>query len=79
MSAAVEREETIEVGDSVFVHPGEEVPDHQRGMHGTVVALDGAQAQLRSSTSSEAIWVKSDLLRPDRRRPRPLVRWVAAS
>ena len=76
MSAAIEHEdETLAVGDSVFVPPHDGTPDHLRGIQGIVVALDEVEAQLRQSSSDQLLWVDVSFLRHDRRRLRVPARW----
>jgi len=79
VSAALEGDGTIAVGDSVFVDPHKWAPVHLRGIQGIVVALAGVQAQLRPSSSPELLWVKAGILRRDRRRPRVPAPWKTAS
>ena len=81
MSAAIEHhdEDTLAVGDAVFVHPNEGTQDHLRGIHGVVIGLDGVAAQLRRHPSDEVIRVAIGLLRRDRRRARVPARWEMAS
>jgi hypothetical protein len=79
VSAAIEHDATLAVGDSVFVHPHELVPDHLRGLQGIVVALEGVEAQLRQSPSDEPLRVEVGFLRRDRRRPRVPADWEIAS
>jgi hypothetical protein len=78
MSAATESNWTLAVGDVVFVHPDEERTSPQlRGIHGRVIALNGAEAQVELSTGDEPVWVAARLVRLDRRRKRLPVSWEA--
>jgi hypothetical protein len=79
VAAAYEQDLTITVGDSVFVHPNERTPHHMQGIQGTVVAVDGDEAELQQRASGEVIRVEVRLLHRDRRRPRVRARWDIAS
>jgi len=79
MSAATELYETIEIGDSVFVHPDEGAPDSLRGIRGIVAALHGDEAELRQHASDEVIQVEVAVLRRDRRRTHIRADWEHAS
>jgi hypothetical protein len=79
VSAAIEDDGTVAVGDSVFVHPHQSAPAHLQGIQGTVVALEGVEAQLRPSSSPELLWVTAGILRRDRRRSRVTARWKTGS
>jgi hypothetical protein len=79
VAAAIEHDRTIAVGDAVFIQPHGDTPDHLRGIHGTVLAVEGAEAQLRQHPSDELLRVEIGLLRRDRRRPRVRTDWETAS
>jgi hypothetical protein len=79
MPAAIEHDRTIAIGDSVYIQPQGHAPDHLRGTHGTVVAVEGAEAQLRQHGSRELLRVEVGFLRRDRRRPRVRADWETAS
>ena len=79
MSAAIEDDGTVAVGDSVFVHPHQSAPAHLQGLQGIVVALEGVEAQLRPSSSDQILRVEVGVLRRDRRRPRIPAHWAMVS
>jgi hypothetical protein len=79
VSVAIEDNGTVSVGDWVFVLPHEGTPDHLHGIQGTVVAVEGVEAQLRPSSSDELLQVEVAVLRRERRRRRVPSRWDGQS